>query len=298
MLFLMFHDVRDDIDEYQKRYEMDSYITFNQFSKFVEDHNDSLLKFEKNYFLNANILKDQSEKIILTFDDGLKDHLQVARFLNKKGIKAIFFIPYKAVIEKEIILSHKIQFLLSKCDNDTLVEELIRYSGFDKEYIEKKYAQNNFPKSTWTKEMVIFTRFGRENSKGRDLVTKLFNEKVYKNNKEFFSNFYLDKKDLYEISELGHIIGGHGYLSENINYLENTYIEAEKSSELISIFNQESRLYSYPNGGHNKNYQKQLIKFGFDLSFTTIPGNSNESKGRFYINRTDGAKLVNKLFKK
>ena len=42
-------------------------------------------------FLKSYFLKSDEESFVLTFDDGYKEHLDCARYLNKIGLNGIFF---------------------------------------------------------------------------------------------------------------------------------------------------------------------------------------------------------------
>ena len=58
--------------------------------------------------------EDTSKVILLTFDDGLKDHISVARILNKLGIKkATFYISTKPYLTNSILHVHKSHLILS-----------------------------------------------------------------------------------------------------------------------------------------------------------------------------------------
>ena len=70
------------------------YQNFLSIKKFKKQ-----LKFFKDkYGLISNKRKYLMKiKNILTFDDGLKHHYEIAKFLNKKKILGIFFYMYKTV---------------------------------------------------------------------------------------------------------------------------------------------------------------------------------------------------------
>ena len=77
------------INEFQKQLEMlkEKYSIISPKDVLEIYHDSGNLKEQKN--------------ILLTFDDGLSDHYEVAKILNKFSIKAIFFIP-TCIINKKL----------------------------------------------------------------------------------------------------------------------------------------------------------------------------------------------------
>ena len=58
---------------------------------------------------------ESDRNILLTFDDGLKCHYEVAaEILSELSIPAIFFISSGPTIYKEMLLVHKLQVLISE----------------------------------------------------------------------------------------------------------------------------------------------------------------------------------------
>ena len=54
-----------------------------------------------------NNFEEYKDALILTFDDGLKDHLDVAEILSKLNLKAVFYISTGPYINQEILPVHK-----------------------------------------------------------------------------------------------------------------------------------------------------------------------------------------------
>ena len=86
-----------------------------------------ILKIRKNNFFNiseaVNNFKKNEEfcnSIILTFDDGIKDHLKVAEILHSLSIKATFYIPIKPYIDRELLSVHKAHLIISKYGSSAL----------------------------------------------------------------------------------------------------------------------------------------------------------------------------------
>ena len=76
MKLVMYHYVKKE----KKEYPFLNSLSFRKFQNQIKF-------FEKNGGISDNINYQHSkkDKFILTFDDGLKDHLMVAEYLNKRG---------------------------------------------------------------------------------------------------------------------------------------------------------------------------------------------------------------------
>ena len=72
-----------------------------------------------------------------------------------------------------------------------------------------------------------------------------------------------------EISNMGHIIGGHGYNSLDLRYCKRSEIKREifNSDTFISKFNSQKKFYAYANGGFNEYAIELLRNLNFVLPF-------------------------------
>ena len=74
-----------------------------------------------SFYSNTDIPKNS---ILLTFDDGFKDHFSyVFPILKKLNIQACFFPPSKPIEEFSVLDVHKINYILSTTSQDELIEE-------------------------------------------------------------------------------------------------------------------------------------------------------------------------------
>ena len=83
---VMYHYIR----KYDKKIKNLNFLHQNSFLKQLNYFNNNF----KFYKLSENIeqLSYNKKKILLTFDDGLKEHLQVAKWLKKKPSLCLFKI--------------------------------------------------------------------------------------------------------------------------------------------------------------------------------------------------------------
>ena len=285
----MLHDIRDiSFEFFPKRYAFPYFYTIKEFEEL-------LIKFRPKSFNEK-----EKEKYIYTFDDGLIDHLHIAKLLFSKKIKAIFFIPSAPVIERDMIDSHKIQFILASKSEEIVLLELLKIIKTEFEVAEKyldQFKKSKWVNNIWTNQMVFITRILREfkTSKERNfLINKLFTQFVSSDVKDFADNFYLNLNQVEEISKMGHLIGGHGHKSSDIRYCINSEIKNEifNSEKFISQFNPKIKLYAYANGGFN-DYAIELLKdLNFQKAFTTNLQNKGASKlNQYFYKRIDPSKL-------
>ena len=108
-------------------------------------HHNSFIKqlnfFKKKYSFykledSLKNINSGKKKILLTFDDGLKEHLHIAKMLKKKNIKGIFFISSKPLISKDFLTVHKIHLILAKFNKKQLEQLFIKFNL--EEFFKKK----------------------------------------------------------------------------------------------------------------------------------------------------------------
>ena len=62
--------------------------------------------------------KENRKPIIITFDDGYKDHFQyVYPLLKERGIQGSFFPPKSAIQDNQILDVNSIHYILATCDD-------------------------------------------------------------------------------------------------------------------------------------------------------------------------------------
>ena len=275
MNYLMFHDIRDFNENYfPKRYKLPYFYTISSFKNILQRFKP--ISFDKQ--LNSGF--------IYTFDDGLVDHYRIAEILYSMNIRAVFFVPSAPVREREMILSHKIQFIIASRDENIIVKELIDLikDNYDVNSKELSYYKNSkWSNNIWSEEMIFITRLLREfrgNDERRNLSDSLFSKFVSTDEKDFANSFYLNIQQVKDISNMNHIIGGHGNKSINFSFSKNHEIKSEIiiSNDFISLFNPDKKYYAYANGGFNEYAISMLDNYNFEKAFTTNIENNTKSE--------------------
>jgi len=135
MLVVMYHYIRNDSLEYPN---------FNHFK--IESFKEQLDFFEKNYgFVTKDQFLESFETgiipsgVLLTFDDGLRDHYKnVFPILRDREIFAIFYVPtgHYTKKEKQLLAVHRVHHLKGKYDSEELLLEVKHY--IDSEMLDNK----------------------------------------------------------------------------------------------------------------------------------------------------------------
>ena len=142
MIGLAYHYLSNKCNLYKGIHPLDWFTFERQIHKLKEKS--ATLTFDENinFYLNEKNNFAQ-KKYLLTFDDGLKEHLKAAKILSQKGIKAIFAIIGCATFRNKMPLVHKLHWLRSNIEISILKNKLeeIKDINFLKDENTKKKAQ-------------------------------------------------------------------------------------------------------------------------------------------------------------
>lgn len=303
MISLMFHDIRnDDSDFFPKRYSLPYFLDWREFEYRIE-----LLSKQYNFIDLAKLSSGSfaSNDVLLTFDDGLKDHLFVSDYLYKKGIPGVFFVPVEPVKDRVIMQTHAIQFIQAAVGEEVLVKRimnLLEQQSINARECYYKYSISLWKNNLWSNDMVFTTRILREygNSKWREeTIDSLYKEYISSINSNIEDEFYLSIQDLHRIKSMGFNIGGHGYKS--LDLLHQSEAEIDREIALSKRFLCENKIggeilsLSYPNGGFNDKIVETVRRYGISYAFTTTKEDYlNQCK--LTIPRFDGTIDFQRLF--
>ena len=258
----------------------------------IIDFKKQILWFKKNYdvigyddFLDTINKKKISgrKKVILTFDDGYKDHYNYVLPELKKNKISGFFYPPSKIIENKIILDvNKLHFILEvEVDRKKIINEI--------NYYLKKYGHKNiFDMHIQLKE--INSRYDDLDTSlikkllqyilpkdiRAKIINKLFNKIVGKSVTEFSSELYMNKENLTELYNEGMHVGSHGEFHTNWGKQN----KQEQEKEILNSLNFFKKLkfdlnklsVCYPYGSYNKDTLKLVKKHNFKFGITTKVG--------------------------
>ena len=234
-----------------------------------------------------NEIRSNREGNILTFDDGLKDHIWAAEELKKRKLTGIFFVSTQPYEKKEILDVHKSHIVLGKVGANDALKELKKiiiqekYLNFFNSKIRKKFKyvyKDNKDETSANEFKKIVNYFS--NSKMNSIIFKKLTKKF--DIKLDYRKYYLSPKEIKYLSELGMVIGSHSKnhipLSRLTLFQQTKEIRSSKKF-LENVIKKKCNIFCYPYGGkinYNNNTLKVLRKLKFKFAFST--GNKKITK--------------------
>jgi len=278
------------------------YFNFLHLSDFKKQIN--YLEKKESFFsvsddLDKNFIKN---KFLLTFDDGLKEHLNVAKYLKKKNILGFFFIPSLQLEKSDFLPIHKIHLLFGKYNSDELLDIYNKFKikvNFNKDIYsifrnQKKFLDKKNLISENNKKVYLKTLLNNFDQKNPRLVKQIFNYCFNKKNQnDIFKNFYLNSNDIIILNKLGMKIGAHGHGHKVLSKLTDNQQAKDISKSiniLSSILNRDIKFFCYPYGGFkvfNKHTIKILKTKNITYSFNVESKDWMIKSNNFFVPRYD-----------
>ncbi len=243
-----------------------------------------------------------NNKIILTFDDGLKDHYTtVFPILKKMNIQGYFFPPSKPIEENLVLDVHKIHFILASTSNkNKIIEEIFLFINKNQvqnslktpqEYFKELAVSNRFD----SKEVIFIKRILQRELPlllRTEITDLLFKKFVINNEQEFSENLYMSIDEMKEMSESGMIFGSHSHSHEWMSRISHLDLinEIEHSKEFCQKIDKKNNglIMCYPYGDFNDKVIEEISKRGFKAGLTTNVGDAEISRDSiFRLNRYD-----------
>lgn len=249
------------------------------------------------FFSNFEDKLNRKSNILLSFDDGLRDHWEfVAPILVDQSLPALFSVPSTPIVQKEGLEVQKLQFLvrdargwgLLRREAQALSQQYLqpeRLSGLRREC---SLSKTNTPEVAYVKRI-----FQRELPPAvRSVaVSKLFNKVFATSEEQFVDEVYLDSTRLKDLVSAGFDLGGHGdkhvFLGHSPNHTQ--VHEISKSRQLLADYapNQTLRTFCYPYGSFNAFSQRLMRQEGFDFAFKDGGGIVRSPIDRYEVPRID-----------
>lgn len=235
---------------------------------------------------NGETIPDNA--ILLTFDDGLKDHYSyVFPVLQQFNVQGLFFPTAETIESNKVIDVHKIHFILASCKNkNNIVDNIFTLIKKNKDKYQLDSPESYFkslaiPNRFDTKEVIFIKRILQRNlphELREQIVDYLFKKFVTDDEKSFSEELYLSYDDIKNMQNAGMYFGSHGYSHEWLTYLNDSdlNIELKKMLEFNSRINKnnDNMIMCYPYGNNNTNLIKKLKIYGYKAGLTTDVGDS------------------------
>ena len=249
-----------------------------------------------DYFAEAGIFVTQEEvksgqfvdggspRFLLTFDDGLKDHVRhVLPVLLERKIFGMFFCPSQPLQGGEILDVQKIQLLLATLGGPRFVSVAVRAIGSRTASI---LSNLDFHVDAWeTRESVSAVKLllQRELEDRSELVAYLFNNEFSKTQqKELKTSLYMDMSEVRLLASSGMLIGNHSTTHPWLGHQDlklslEEVLSSQRFLESEGLASISNRFIAYPYGDSNLELRKALESEGFLGGFTTIRGSEGTS---------------------
>ncbi|GAA7237965.1 hypothetical protein HpCK35_29240 [Helicobacter pylori] len=128
MKIIMYHYIRESLKQLPKF----RYLHIENFKKQLDffEKEFGFITYDEFLYLKENPLfcNKLKNKILLTFDDGLKDHYNyVFNELVKRKLFGIFFVPTRIFKQKKALDVHRIHYLLGKMGGGDIIKYCLQY---------------------------------------------------------------------------------------------------------------------------------------------------------------------------
>jgi len=208
--------------------------------------------------------------IVLTFDDGYKDNMEIALpVLKNYAATGTFYITFDVLAGKKIFFYDRIQYLI---DNTPLETVIIDINGKKCHF----KITNQVQKDEAVIRMVLAIR-GEKQDFQEEFIKGLQKKCMIALEQELFS-IYLDSDDIHTLSSTGMEIGSHTISHPNLLTLSHSELfdEIQNSRRsLEKLAGREISAFSYPYGkrnAFNRKVKAQVKDSGYSSSVTTLYG--------------------------
>lgn len=226
---------------------------------------------------------------LLTFDDGLVEHLAVvAPALEQRGLTGVFCPPGRAVVERRPLDVQRTQFLLASTpDHDALKRRILDEVGDP----DRVWAENTPPHRYDAPATVFVKRAlqeGLPDGQRQELLETLFGQHVTDDDEAFADSLYLTRDGCRELVRRGHEVIGHGWEHRRLGLLDERAQrdELERTRGFVEDVGGTWAL-CYPYGSRNETTLRLLRDLGSAAGLTTDPRRAMPSDSLLELPRID-----------
>ena len=241
---------------------------------------------------------------LLTFDDGLREHLtHVTPALADRGIQAIFFVITSCLEERSVAPVHMNHFLTAELGFEPyrrLFLEMLQRTAPDalqSVQVDASLAQWTYP---WDDRAAACFKylfnFALHPSVRDSVVAGLF-ERYIGGERQFAQELYVSWSGAREMQSGGMVIGGHTHRHRPLATLTDSELAGDltTSRDLLDrrLMPQPLWPFSYPYGkraSYTQGAVDQLRALGFDCCFSTEEGCNEPGVDLFGLRRVDTRK--------
>jgi peptidoglycan/xylan/chitin deacetylase (PgdA/CDA1 family) len=173
----------------------------------------------------------QDDACLLTFDDGLVEHLEVvAPALVRRGMTGVFGASGAAVLERRVLDVQKSQFVLAASDDHDALAGRIFELAPDARPLDVPLAHRYDPPETVRVKRLLQDALSEADR--RRVLDTLFAELVADDERAFADELYLDLNGVRELVGMGMDVAGHGWEHRRLALLDEAAQRAEIDGSL------------------------------------------------------------------
>jgi len=245
------------------------------------------------------------QPIVLTFDDGYRDHLQhVLPLLAACSMPAAFFPVSSSMLDRHVLDVNKIQYILAMSDEvGPLVDAIdaaIEYQHRESDSPSPAdYRARWWKPSRWDPAPVVYVKrllqHALPESVRRPLTDTLFRDIVSGDEAAFADELYMTASDARELRAAGMTVGAHGDRHLRLPTLSKEEQAREIDGALRVLdaagVSRQQFAYSYANGEHDDDSVDLLRMRGCGAAFTTRPDLARVTDDMLTLPRIDANDL-------
>jgi len=232
---------------------------------------------------------------LLTFDDGLKEQMNVANLLIKKGIPGMFYVSTGTIRNNVVLDVHKLHYVRSIMEEEELYQNLSKDYDIDRYPFEEKFLKNQYRYDTdLVRKVKYYINFVLSDEERNSVINNWFSS-IVNSERDFSSKLYMDIDDLKKLSNHG-MLGTHAENHVPLGCLTKNEIKKEildSVAFLEAIVGENSiKSISYPYGGLkavSEEVAEVAEECGLQFGFTMWRGINNfeNLENKFLLNRID-----------
>jgi peptidoglycan/xylan/chitin deacetylase (PgdA/CDA1 family) len=221
--------------------------------------------------------------LLLTFDDGFRDHYETATpMLRARGWQGSFFPCVLPLAEQRVLDVHKIHFVLASVDDPGLLlpeldgllasEAAAAGGAFKRPEVREAHRYDEAAVTTFKR---LLQRDLPLSQRGA-LVDRFFRKYVTQDEAAFAAQLYASVDELREMRAEGMYIGCHGYSHVWFDHLLDEDLEGELARSLGFLadagLGAEPWVICYPYGGYDARLRPLMLRFRYSAGLLARPG--------------------------
>lgn len=266
MKAVMYHYVRPSASDAPWYYHLDLEDFRAQLDYFEDEYG---FVDQESFLTAAKHGSPLPDGVVLTFDDGLRDHYDwVLPELQRRNLWGIFYIPTGPHMTRTALNVHRVHALVGKYGGDEVIDPLLDIVSEDmvpdkrrKEFRTETYQKQNNTENV-TKVKRILNYFISYNHR-EDVLNKLC--EMFPAADLDTENFYLRPNEMRKMQNEGMILGSHSVSHRVFSKLS----KSVQRDEIIGSFNKletlldgiDVRTFCYPYGGFHTftDYTREIL---------------------------------------